>query len=100
MRSHLAADSEGDSDQHAVDVAILSDAVHYTLSTLQYYGYSATISRQDGDCLGWQTLAAPEGVERFPVSDLAADATGLYVVTPGIGIARHAFASDRALVCA
>jgi hypothetical protein len=102
MRAFLAAASEGDSDENARGLSLQSASTHWTLTDSTHTGdpNTATIFRQAGGCLQREPLvSAPNATREFEVTDIAADAGTLYLLTPGAGIVTHTFTPDPTLTC-
>jgi len=100
-RSFMAAASEGDSDQHALGLALGTGNRLWALTDAEHAGdpNQAVIYRQTGSCLEYETLANPPGPDQetgYRASDLAVDGDTLYLVVPGTGIVTHTFTPVRA----
>lgn len=100
-RSFMAAASEGDSDEHALGLALGSGNQLWALTDAEHAGdpNEAVLYRQTGSCFEYETLANPPGPDQesgYRASDLAVDGATLYLVVPGTGIVSHAFAPARA----
>jgi hypothetical protein len=97
LRAHLSAASEGDSDAHTPGLALGTGGTLWSLTDAEHAGdpLQTVIQQQTATCDAYQTITAPEGDERYPATDLAADGEQLYLVVPGTGIATHAFAPIR-----
>jgi hypothetical protein len=98
--SFLAAASEGDSDEHAVGVALGTGGALWSLTDAEHAGdpNEAVIFRATGGCLQSQRLDTPAGPDEessYRAIDLAADGSTLYLVVPGTGIVTHAFSPAR-----
>ena len=98
LRAHLSAASEGDSDAHTPGLALGTGGALWSLTDAQHAGdpLQTVIQQQTATCSAYETITAPEGDERYPAVDLAADGDQLYVVVPGTGIVTHTFAPARA----
>jgi hypothetical protein len=97
LGSYLAGASEGDSDEHANGLALGSGGALWSLTTSQHSDdpLQAVVTRLRGTCRESEILASAPGTEQFPAIDLAVDGTALFVVVPGTGIVRRAFAPAR-----
>ena len=98
LRSFLAAASEGDSDEHAVGLALGSGGVLWALVDAEHAGDPnlAIIHRRGPQCLQSERVETPAEPGGFRYGDLAVDGDALYLVAPGTGIVTHAFAPERA----
>jgi hypothetical protein len=100
-RSFMAAASEGDSDQHALGLALGTGNQLWALTDAEHAGdpNQAVIYRQAGGCFEYETLANAPGPDQetgYRASDLAVDGNTLYLVVPGTGIVTHTFTPVRA----
>jgi hypothetical protein len=97
----LAAASEGDSDEHALGLALGAGNRLWALTDAEHAGdpNEAVIYRRTGGCLEYERLAnlpGPDQESGYRASDLAVDGATLYLVVPGTGIVAHAFTPVRA----
>lgn len=93
------ASSEGDTDQRATGLALAATTTFFTLTQSSYAGdpAQAIIHRQTAQCDDHQVLTAPPGPDAdraYPAIDLAAEGRSVYLVVPGVGIARHEYTPD------
>jgi hypothetical protein len=97
LTSVLAAASEGDSDQHALGLALGRGGALWSLTTAEHAGdpLQTIVDHLDGDCRNAEVLTAVPDVEAYPATDLAVDGRALYLVVPGTGIVAHTFAPTR-----
>jgi hypothetical protein len=100
-RSFMAAASEGDSDQHALGLALGTGNQLWALTDAEHAGdpNEAVIYRQAGGCFEYETLTNPPGPDQetgYRASDLAVDGSTLYLVVPRTGIVSHPFTPVRA----
>jgi hypothetical protein len=98
--SFRAATSEGDGDERAVAMALGTTATLWTLTESSHAGdpNAARISRLQGTCRTWETIAnaaGPAEADGYPFTALAADDTTLYLVVPGTGVVTHEFMPVR-----
>jgi hypothetical protein len=99
--SFLAAASEGDSDEHTRGLALGTGNALWALVDAEHAGdpNQAVIYKQTGSCVQHESLATPPGPDQessFLATDLAFDASKLYLVVPGTGIVSHDFTPERA----
>jgi len=97
IRSLRAASSEGDSDEHAVGLALGPGGALWSLTTAQHAGdpFQTVINRLRDGCRDFDVLTGAPGEERYPAVDLAVDGGSLLLAVPGRGVVAHAFAPDR-----
>lgn len=100
LHSYLAAASEGESDEHARGLALGSGGRMWTLVDYEHTGdpNQAVLHRLTGNCLESErmvTAAGPDDQSGFRAVDVAVDGTVVYLVVPGTGVVRHAFAPER-----
>lgn len=101
IHSFLAAASEGESDEHALGLAIQSASTHWTLTDASHTGdpSEALILRQVGSCVQRERLIGASDAEGFLATDVAVDGPTLHLLVPGAGIVTHTFTADPALTC-
>jgi hypothetical protein len=101
LRSFFAAGSEGDSDEHARGLAIQSATTWWTLTNAAHAGdpNETLIFRDDRGCLQRETLRSAPGAEGYLAIDIAVDGATVYLLVPGVGIVKHAFAADPVPAC-
>jgi hypothetical protein len=97
VRALRAASSEGDSDEHAVGLALGPRGALWSLTTAQHAGdpFRTVINRLRGGCRDIEVLAAGPDEERYPAVDLAVDGGSLLLVVPGSGVVARAVAPGR-----
>ena len=95
--SVLAGASEGDSDQHALGLALGTGGALWSLTTAEHAGdpLQTVVNHLDGRCRDYEVLTAAPEAEAYPAIDLAVDGRALYVVVPGTGIATFEFMPAR-----
>jgi hypothetical protein len=94
--SFRAATSEGDGDERVGAIALGTTATLWTLTQSSHAGdpNAARISRLQGTCQTWETIAkapGPDEADGYPATALAADGATLYLVVPGTGVVTHDF---------
>ena len=95
--SVLAGASEGDSDQHALGLALGTGGALWSLTTAEHAGdpLQTVVNHLDGRCRDYEVLTAAPEAEVYPAIDLAVDGRAVYVVVPGTGIATFEFMPAR-----
>lgn len=99
MHAFFAADSEGESDEHVVGLALGTSGSLWALTDAQHTGdpNEAIVYHQVGSCLEYETLKnASEAEEGYRATGLAVDGSTLFLTSPPTGIVSHAFAPAKA----
>jgi len=89
LRAFFAAASEGDSDENARGLAIVSNKEWWTLVNASHAGDpNQTIIHRQFGCGQVERLTSPPDAD-FLATDLAVDGATLYLLVPGTGIVTH-----------
>lgn len=96
-RTFLGAASEGDGDGRISGLALATERTSWSLVNSTHAGdpNETRLHRVSGPCHDWQTMETPEVSQTFAAVDVAAAGSDLFLVVPGVGIVRHAYAPDE-----
>ena len=96
-RTFLGAASEGDGDGRISGLALATAKTTWSLVNATHAGdpNETRLHRVVGPCHDWQSMDTPEDSQDFAAIDVAAAGSELFLVVPGVGIVRHAYAPDK-----
>jgi hypothetical protein len=100
LHSFLGAASEGDSDEHFRGLSLGSGATLWALVDAEHAGdpNRTIIHRAAGGCHEWESMdndPGPDEESGYRATDVAVDGRDVYLLLPGVGLARHDYVSSR-----